>query len=260
MNIYQYLDAVKKGRPINAHRFKKLLQNEGLKLEDVGKISHVKSEKYAVNISNTELFENWMHRFAPSKSRVDASTRLGDSHLHSTSATYLIAKQGEENSPDFVIKCSHESSNEAVNSDWKDKTAILIENSECYTQSSAFLAHLGITDTHHKLVIWSAGNAVTHPLTVSLLTKFKHLLYCPDYDLAGIEIYETLSKTLGEKITFVMPDNLEDYSSQCRRPKVEIHYIKALEKAQKHGFTPMIALLRKGMGVLEQEVIIRGKI
>ena len=260
MNIYQYLDAVKKGRPINAHRLKKLLQNEGLKLEDVGKISHVKSEKYAVNISNTELFENWMHRFAPSKSRVDASTRLGDSHLHSTSATYLIAKHGKVNSPDFVIKSSHESRNEDVNGDWKDKTAILIENSECYTQSSAFLAHLGITDTNHKLVIWSAGNAVTHPLTVSLLTKFNHLLYCPDYDLAGIEIYETLSKTLGEKITFVMPDNLEDYSSQCRKPKVDVHYIKALEKAQKHGFTPMIALLTKGMGVLEQEVIIRGNI
>lgn len=260
MNIHQYLDAVKQGRPINVHRFKKLLQSEGLKLDDVGKISHVKSGKYVVNVLNTELFENWMHRFAPSKSRVDASTRLGDSHLHSTSATYLIAKQGKVNSPDFVIKCSQESRNKDVNSDWKDKTAILIENSECYTQSSAFLANLGITETNHKLVIWSQGNAVTHPLTVSLLSKFKHLLYCPDYDLAGIEIYETLSKTLGEKITFVMPDNLEDYSSQCRAPKADVHYIKALKKAKKHGFTPMIALLTKGMGVLEQEVIIREKI
>lgn len=260
MNIYQYLNAVKNGRSINAHRLKKLLQNEGLKLEDIGQLSHLKSGKYIVSISNTELFENWMHRFAPSKSRVDASTRLGDSHLHSTSATYLIAKHGKVNSPDFVIKCSYESRNEDVNGDWKEKTAILIENSECYTQSSVFLANLGITDTNHKLVIWSAGNAVTHPLTVSFLTKFKHLLYCPDYDLAGIEIYETLSKTLGEKITFVMPDNLEDYSSQCRRPKLDVHYIKALEKAQKHGFTPMIALLTKGMGVLEQEVIIRGKL
>ena len=260
MNIYQYLNAVKEGRAINAHRFKKLLQSEDLSLEAIGNIKHVKSSKYTVSVTDSELLEILIHRFAPSKSRVDASTRLGDSHLHSTSATYLIAKQGKVNSPDFVIKCSHESISEDVNGDWKDKTAILIENSECYTQSKDFLANLGITDTNHKLVIWSAGNAVTHPLTVSLLTKFKHLLYCPDYDLAGIEIYETLSKTLGEKITFVMPDNLEDYSSQCRKPKVDIHYSKVLEKAQKHGFTPMVAMLKKGMGVLEQEVIIRGKI
>ena len=260
MNIYQYLNAVKEGRVINAHRFKKLLQSEDLSLEAIGNIKHVKSSKYTVSVTDPELLENLIHRFAPSKSRVDASTRLGDSHLHSTSATYLIAKQGKENSTDFVIKCSRNGKNEVVSDDWKEQTAILIENSECYTQSQDFLANLGIKDTNHKLVIWSAGNAVTHPLTISVLTEFKHLLYCPDYDLAGIEIFETLSRTLGEKITFVMPDNLEDYSEHCRAPKTDEHYVKALEKALKHGFTPMIAMLKKGMGVLEQEVIIRGNI
>ncbi len=258
MNVYQYLTALKNGKAINAHRLGVLLEEHGLKIEQLGEISFVKPGKYKIETVNHDVLSEWMAKFAASESRVDASRRSGDSHLHRTNTAYFIAKRLNGLHEDFVIKCGENITTDNAAYSLCVDSVVLIENSECYSRSYEFLANVGLRPNNRTIAIWSAGKSITHPNATALLTKFEQILYCPDYDLAGIEIFETLSRTLKEKITFVMPDNLVAYKEFCQKPKHQKHFTKALEKARLHGFTPMVDLLSSGMGVLEQEVLIEG--
>ncbi len=260
MNVYQYLLAVKHGSATNVKRMMALLKQKGVSvdLEEIGKPVFFKSDKYYLENVNTALLDDLLFQFAPPISRGDASKRQGNSHSYRTKTAYFVAKRPDSNDGDmFVVSCSSDTDFEAQWPDASTTTLILIENSDCFTSSKLFLASLGLMNLpSNVIVIWSSGKAIAHPEAIRFLRCFDVINYCPDYDLAGIEIYEILHKKLGEKIVFVMPDNLPDYAKFCRKPEDRKQFTQALVKAKHWGFKPMVELLTNGFGVLEQEVLI----
>lgn len=257
MNIFNYLQQIKACKPINAIRLNELLHQHGLSLEALGEPSFLSRNKYLIESIDNELLAQWLRRFAPPTSRVDASRRIKDSHQHRTSAAYFTAKLLSDPDNNFAIACTGGGSSTGHIVVPTDATVVLIENSECYTQLERFLVNVGLEAlSPNTVVVLSGGNAITHPAALQYLSEFPLIHYCPDYDLAGLEIYETARKALAHTLRFIMPDDLVSYARYCKKPKDQTHYLKAIEKARYHNFNAMAELLIAGQGVLEQEVLI----
>ncbi|PCC14027.1 Wadjet anti-phage system protein JetD domain-containing protein [Pseudoalteromonas sp. JB197] len=256
MSLYPYLKAIKSGRTINAARFITLLKNENINFDSLGVAEFVRAERYFIHISSLELFEQLYEKHTPSRSRIHAA-KQGNSHRHSTNSTYLIAKFGATAQVHIGIKCSPEKAPEEMSSFDYLTPIILIENSDCFTFCEDFLVAMELEDiSHEALIIFSSGNAITHKQTQRFLSLFERIYYCPDYDLAGLEIFETLYKKLGNKIIFTMPSDLACYYEYCQKPDKQKKFINALDKAEHWKFTELSSLFSKGLGFIEQEIFL----
>lgn len=252
MNLHKLLQSVKNGKPVNANRLKDMLDKYEIELNELGLPSYMKRNTYLIEVTDQNLLSRLIERTAPSVSRPEAAQK-GNSHDHITTNAYFVAKLcGDENSI-FAIDC-----NKNYSTSKEGRDIVLIENNECFTFSKKFLSAMEIEGlTHNAVVVWHSGNAITHPSAIRYLDSFtSRILYCPDYDLAGIQIFETLQRTLGNRIKFVMPSNLADYASQTKKVKERKHLLDAITKARTLDFTPMVELLTKGRGILEQEIFL----
>ena len=258
MSLYQVLLAAKQGNGFNATRLFTQLKTKGVDIDVkiLGTLVFVQKNKYVLEGANHTVLDSLIDQFSPATSRREAAQK-GNSHDHRTHTAYFIAKRYGDQGAVFAISCAPDME---VETPWRKANrtdVILIENSECFTFCSSFLENMGLQSIDDDtLVIWSSGKAITHPNAIHFLSHFHRIHYCPDYDLAGVEIYETLFKTLGDKVHFKMPSNLESYEKYCVEPKERIQYVRALKKAKDLGFEPMVKLLTDGRGILEQEVLI----
>ncbi len=259
LNIYPYLKSIEAGRPINAGRFSDLLDLIHIKLSDVGEASFISIGKHSFCVTNHDLFSQLIARYSPSQSRIHA-TKQGDSHRHATHTSYLVAKEGALAKRAIAIAC-HDGANMPELSFYPpEMPVILIENSECFTFSADFLLAMELGDIGlSALIILSSGNAITHRQSVQFLTNFNRIHYCPDYDLAGIEIFETLQKTLGEKIVFSVPSNLCDFIAYSKKPDNPKRLLTAIDKSKKLGLERVNEFITKSLGFLEQEIFLGEK-
>jgi len=257
MSLFPYLVAISRGRPINAHRFSALLDAKKIAMSLLGSAVYQKKNKYLFNVENKELFEQLLSKTSPPKSRYHA-TKQGDSHRHPTHCSYLPAKNSANDKEVICIAC--EPSNAKVEkSKFSSSTPIiLIENSDCFTFSDDFLLAMELDELLDKaLIILSSGNAITHKQSMRWLSSFDTVYYCPDYDLAGITIYETLCRHLSKHPTFVVPTNLAVYQQYCFKPKKPQKLLKAIEKVDDLGLPEQLkALFLQGRGFLEQEIFL----
>lgn len=257
MSLHRYLIAIKVGKAFNAVRARKLFNLKEIDLESLGQLTHIKGDLYKLKPAAPDVIEELIQRYEPATSRTDASFK-GDSHSFRTSVAYLVAKPLTSPNELLAIGCKAASVvPERLNSS-PNTTAVLIENSECFTYSKTFLNNLGLTKLpEDTLIIWSAGKSITHPSAIRYLMSFETLHYCPDYDLVGLEIYETLQKSVGKKLQFVVPTNLISYADYCKKPDDPMHFIRALGKAKAHKFESVAKLLEISSGFLEQEILLR---
>jgi hypothetical protein len=256
MSLYRYLLNIKQGKAINAHKFQELLKKNGHQIHHFGELVHLKGDSYKVRVLDPAIFENLIRANEPAQSRIDAGIRLNDSHKHGTDSAYFVYKTLAIPVYHGAFFCQSTTSIEQLWPLAPKTNVVLIENSECFTFSNEFLKamrlnHLDAT----TIIVWSCGKGITHKQAVRLLSSFKKIYYCPDYDLAGLEIFETLARNLGDKIQFCMPNNLPQYAPYCKKPE-NTQFSQALEKARLLGFTEMVELLEHGLGVLEQETLI----
>lgn len=256
MSLYKYLLSIKEGKAINARRFLGLLKKQGYEIGHFGHLVHMEGESYKVTILNHSVLDELIRSNEPSVSRVDAGIRLNDTHKHGTDSAYFVYKTIY--SPVFhgAFYCGSKTSIEHIWPEASNTEIVLIENSECFTFSDTFLITMNLDHLHpSSIIVWSSGKGITHKQAIRLLGAFKKIYYCPDYDLAGLEIFETLKRNLGKKIQFCMPNNLAAYAPYCKKPE-PIQFVRALDKAKKLGFIEMVELLENGLGVLEQEALI----
>ena len=151
MNIYKYLQQIKAGKPVNAIRLDELLHQHALSLETLGKPSFVSRNTYLIESVDNALLAQWLERFAPATSRVDASRRAKDSHQHRTSAAYFTAKLLSDPDNHFAIACRNSGAFTGRTVIPADATLVLIENSECYTQHERFLLNVGLETASQTL-------------------------------------------------------------------------------------------------------------
>lgn len=257
MKLHEYLLKVKSGKTINAIHLKSALALVNHNIDDIGELVHIKANTYKINILNPENLEKLIELSRPATSRSDATIRLGDSHKHGTDTAYFTYKTLNLPAKHGAFFCG---STTIIDNEWPDASItdiVLIENSECFTFSEAFLYRMGLDYLPLRtLIVWSAGKGITHSQAIRLLGSFRRIYYCPDYDLAGIEIFETLFAGCGDKVQFCMPKDLVSYSPYCKKPDNQSHFSQALKKAHKLGLTQMAALLERGKGILEQEVLL----
>ncbi|EKF9120977.1 hypothetical protein O1B25_002813 [Vibrio cholerae] len=260
MSIYKYLMAIKQGKHFNAVRAKTLFHKNEIDFESLGKLTHVKGDNYKLKPVDHDVIETLIQRFKCATSRIDASLK-GDSHLFRTSVAYLFAKYIDSHNDEILaIGCKGDSIVPFRLNSLSISTAVLIENSECFTYSISFLKTLGLKSLpRNTIIIWSSGKAITHPNAIKYLRSFDTLHYCPDYDLVGLEIYETLKKSLGNKLQFVIPPNLLAYADYCEKPEDPMDFIRALEKAKAHKFESLAHLFENSYGFLEQEILLGDK-
>lgn len=256
MSLYRYLINIKQGKAINAHKFQELLKKNGHHIDQFGEFVHVKGDSYKVRVLNPVILENLIQSNEPAQSRIDAGIRLNDSHKHGTDSAYFVYKTLTNPVHHGAFFCQSTSSIEQLWPFAPKTDVVLIENSECFTFSNAFLNAMKLNHLDStSIIVWSCGKGITHRQAIRLLSSFKKIFYCPDYDLAGLEIFETLARNLGDKIQFCMPDNLPLYAPHCKKPE-NTQFSQALAKARLLGFTEMVELLERGLGVLEQETLI----
>lgn len=256
MSIHKYLTAIKLGKTFNAVRARKLFNTQKIDFDSLGQLTHIKGDSYKLKPADPDVIEELIKRFKPATSRTDASLK-GDSHSFRTSVAYLVAKPLNSPNELLAIGCQADSVIPGHLNSLSNTTAVLIENSECFTCIPVFIHNLGLTTLpEDTLIIWSSGKAITHPNATRYLKSFDTIHYCPDYDLAGLEIYETLQKSVGNKLQFVIPPNLLSYAHYCKPPDDPTHFIRALRKAKAHKFESFTTLLEISCGFLEQEILI----
>lgn len=257
MSLFPYLVAISNGRLINAPRFAKLLDAKKIAMSQLGNAVYQKKNKYIFNVVNTELFEQLLSKTAPANSRVHA-TKQGDSHRHPTYCSYLSVKNSANNNELICIACEPSSVTFEKPKFPSSTPIILIENSDCFTYSDEFLLAMELDELlGEALIVLSSGNAITHKQSMKWLSSFDSVYYCPDYDLAGITIYETLSRNLDKPPVFVAPSNVVKYQQYCFKPKKPQNLLKAIEKVDDLGLPEQLKVLfSKGLGFLEQEIFL----
>jgi hypothetical protein len=259
MSIHKYLIAIKQGKTFNAVRARKLFYTKEIDFDSLGQLTHVKGDCYKLKPASPDVIEELIQQFEPATSRTDASFK-GDSHSFRTSVAYLVAKPLNSPNDLLAIGCHADSVVPEHLSSLPYTTAVLVENSECFTYITTFLHNLGLTNLPgNTLIIWSSGKAITHPNAIRYLMFFEQLHYCPDYDLVGLEIYETLKKSVGNKIQFAIPPNLLNYADYSKTPDDPMHFIRTLGKAKANKFESLVNFFEKTCGFLEQEILLGDK-
>jgi hypothetical protein len=259
LNIYPYLKSIEASNPINASRFSDLLHSIHIKLSDLGDASFISIGKHSFQVTNHDLFNQLVSKYSPSQSRIHAA-KQGNSHRHATHTSYLIAKEGSLDKRVLAIACHDEIDMPELKFYPPDMPVILIENSECFTFSADFLQSMELDHINcSSLIILSSGNAITHRQSVRFLNHFNCIYYCPDYDLAGIEIFETLQKTLGKKIVFSAPSNLCEFIAYSKKPTNPKQLLTAIDKSKKLGLEVVSEFLTNSLGFLEQEIFLGEK-
>lgn len=255
--LNKILKKVKLEKPVNAKTLESLLLGIGAKISDFGYTVHIKRDSYLIKVTNQVCLDKLIALTDPTESRADATTRLRDSHKHGTDTAYFVYKTFDKPVRHGAIFCGTGTDLAQAWPNAENTCLVLIENSDCFTFSDIFLNVMGLNNLDAgTLVIWSSGKNITHKQAIRLLGAFKKTFYCPDYDLAGIEVFETLSKSLSGKLEFCMPAQLDRFARYCKKPENQTHFTRALAKAREHGFTEMVSLLEKGLGILEQEALL----
>lgn len=255
MSLYPYLKAIEEGRFFNAQRLSYLFESRKMRLSSLGETKFVSKGKYSFEVTDQDKFKYLLSISEPSKSRSHAA-KQGDSHKHPTNSIYLAARYYNEPCELACIACSPNTN--PADEYGSDTPVILIENSDCFTFCEDFLLAMEIDDLlSHCLIILSNGNAITHRESLRFLDYFNNIYYCPDYDLAGITIYETLCKHLKNKPKFVIPNNVTSYKNYCFKPKSQKKFTKAIEKVEALNLPASLStLFTTGLGFLEQEVFL----
>lgn len=257
MRIHKYLTNISNGKPINGNQFINLLEELGYTIDDLGELNHVKKDLYTVNVTDQSLLQNLMDITSEATSREDAANRLKNSHEYGTNSAYFVYKTMPPTVSHGAFFCGPDTNLKDV---WKlsaEIDVVLIENSECFTFSDVFLEKIGLSSKldRNAIIVWSSGVSIMHNQAIRMLSAFRHIYYCPDYDLVGLMIYETLKEALGKKLELCEPQNLISYAKFCRKTK-PIYFSRALEKARKNNLTTVATLFEVGRGILEQETLL----
>ena len=108
--------------------------------------SHIKGDLYKLKPAAPDVIEELIQRYEPATatSRTDASFK-GDSHSLRTSVAYLVAKRLNSPNELLAIGCKAASVVPERRNSSPNTTAVLIENSECFTYNKTCLNNLGLT-------------------------------------------------------------------------------------------------------------------
>lgn len=231
-----------------------LAKKSDVNFESIFKPVFCKNNCYQITVLDQQIFEQLTEQFEPAKDMVEAAQK-GNSHAAGTSVSYLIGKiTGNQNHYAIVNRTeSTESSLDLSNID----TVILIENSECFTQSDNLLKHFPqLQIIKNALIVWSMGNGVTHANTYRFLSMFEKVYCCFDYDLGGLTTFKSLRQNVKSDVDYCVPENLEKKSALFVLEVEQEKLYATIDMAEQLEFNTLAKILRVKKRTMEQEALL----
>ncbi|MDF0750566.1 DUF2220 domain-containing protein [Marinobacter sp. 71-i] len=191
--------------------------------------------------------------------RVDAAKK-GNSHRHQTEVSFLLVyHQGLSSSrPDVVVI-----GNDSVDSGFHRASSVLIvENERNFYQYRDMLNFTGAALGRRLAlsqcdVVLGGGNRVTRAAILDWLAGYKDVFCAFDYDAGGLQMFSTISASLGDKARFVQPTDWQPWQGHfCKIPDSTERFTKAIALAEGLGFVSLAEAFRATGKFMEQEMIL----
>lgn len=262
--LKNYLDAIEKSRPIDAEKFRTLL--EQLKLP----IAHshndfvtekVRDKQYLVQIVNQALKDNLtILTSLDGESRTSLASQ-NRSHDTSVSGSMLIVRH-EEAHPEVIV---FDHRKHYQGSFPMSAGCLILENEQNFLQSKQTLKLMrtgGLLSYEPIDIIFGDGAAITNNLYDLFFEQYYTISLSVDFDLGGLSIARTLIKRHSDtKVKFLYPEDIE-----TRLSKVLSHqpadYLRKVEKIGREcpSLAMPASIIRKHRKVLEQEEYLKYEI
>ncbi|KAF3976936.1 MAG: hypothetical protein HFP77_10205 [Methylococcales symbiont of Iophon sp. n. MRB-2018] len=259
MNLQQYLDRIRAGKPINFSRFISLLP-ESYKTQKRERfdVTLQAPQKWLVNCSSDLLQE--LEALAERPTNRLQATDMGDSHRFAVSSGFLLVYHQAltDLRPDVVYL---EQDNYLQHFQAK-KRLLIVENEENFFLPQLMLKlatkftkqQIDLTNTDIAL---GSGARVTSKLARPWYQQYDHILCAFDYDAAGLKMYRTLKANLGDHIQFLQPHNYSKYQHCFKmKPKTQRQLMECIKLAEQLGFAALAATVQKHKKFMEQEILL----
>ena len=255
-----YLEKILQGHPINYEAFlKKLPDHFRRRHRDLFATEKVQANRWLVTVLDKNAFAELQNVAEAPVSRIDAAKK-GDSHRHGTEVSFvLVYHQALASSrPDVAVI-----GNESVDVGFKPARAVLVvENERNFYQYSQMLGFtsetlgmpLGLADCD---VVLGGGNRITRGAILDWLKGYEDVFCAFDYDAGGLQMFSTVAGALGDKATFVQPDDWTSWHNCfCRTPDTTERFTRAVSLAEGLGFVSLAEAFRATGKFMEQEMIL----
>lgn len=253
MKTNDYLVKIEKGLPINFERFlSKLRLNDPYIWPSIYSVEKV-DKGHVVKVIDQLKHKSFYEQDIDNRS---SAAKVGRSHSIGTSFSHLLmlSKYSNEFEPKVVVFSDRGVINGSLE---VNNSAVIIENIENFYLFQDFMNNIG----HGILLescdfIFGAGKQITNKLHIPLLTQYENIYCAGDLDFGGLQIYQTLKKTLPQT-QWLSPkcwEQFEDYFQM--KPKSPKVWLKTIELAEKMSLHEEASLLTKHKAFLEQEALL----
>lgn len=258
--LNDYLDKILRGQPINYEAFlKKLPEQFRRRHRDMFSTEKVQFNRWLVTVQDETAFAELQNLVEAPLNRIDAA-RKGDSHRHGTEVSFLLVYHGglASSRPDVVV----------IESDFADigfqraGSVLVIENERNFYQYQQMLRFTGeaIGTALHLAscdVVLGGGNRITRGAILDWLQGYEEVFCAFDYDAGGLQMYSTIAASLGNKATFVQPQDWQPWLGRFRNtPDSTERFTRAISLAEGLGFNNLAEAFRSTGKFMEQEMIL----
>jgi len=258
--LNDYLQKILRGQPINYEAFlKKLPDTFRSRHRELFATEKVQANRWIVSVLDETAFATLRNVAEAPVSRVDAAKK-GNSHRHGTEVSFLLVyHQGlASNRPDVAV-IGNESFDIGFH---RARSALVVENERNFYQypqmlnftSEALGKGLELAECD---VVLGGGNRITRGAVLDWLKGYEDVFCAFDYDAGGLQMFSTITASLGDKTRFVQPSDWQPWLAQfCKVPDSTERFTKALSLAEGLGFVALAQAFRATGKFMEQEMIL----
>ncbi len=263
MQISNYLNHIKQGKPINFDNFIKKLTIEGyddraiLTIFSTQKLSKF---RYQVSISDEKQFAQLQTNF-PDYTITDrvSAAQAGDSHKHPVSQSMVIVWTHQQNHP-VVILNDAKGIKKTVT---LGQHLLIIENQENFVQKDqtiAFLKQQLPSFNDEALdIAHGSGNAISNRLNKAFFDHYQQIDCLLDLDIGGLTTFANLAElTSHPRLNFLLPPCADQLLGESKMALQNKHRAALCKFKQNYpALQPAIDLMIHHKKMLEQEMYLQ---
>ena len=260
-----YVDKIQRGKPIRLSAFAKIVDNTPALADfDINELQAVKisAHEYLITIPTPDQLSILTRYIEPEGvDRVTAAMQ-NNSHAFNVNGSMLLTRRYSSHPTVVMFK-----DDEFLPPTKPAKKVLIVENRELFIHSDKtfnFLeAHCGLSlvELVQMDMILGSGYEIANSLHTSFLNECQEIYLCLDFDLGGLKIARNLIEKLPDhiKITFLVPDNIEDRLLSVIAP-CSAEYMQRIYAVthMPNTLLPYLKLIIKHQRVLEQEAYLYG--
>jgi hypothetical protein len=285
VSLYQLLDAIRQGKPINSGSLYKALPDHINTKEIFGEHEMVAKNKYIVEIVDQQRFEALLAQSRAPTTRAEAASHtLQSSHYVACDSSYMLCfpVNSYVSSLDNLFKQKKLTNTDAPEPKFENiqrrnlltvatirrqilpmlfkpaKHAILIENQDCFFDWETLIQHFVSTLNESECDIYFAGGKrVLNTAFAPFLSKYDTLYCAFDYDLDGLKMARSLIRMNYADTRVLLPDNLVGLHSLFTfKPTSTKRFLESLEVCEDMNLLKLHEVISETQHFMEQEALL----